>query len=175
MVEWVISFADDTNVYLCNILNAGLIYLLALECFQLLLSSTDTFQVVLRKNSFQTCRSLPTCFCGWLEKHHSSSCLQWINCVFLIPPSVSLTLQITAVMEITTTDSSGGLPWVIIPDFESFSTSNIYHQGHRKHAAVSCDTERNEEFPSGTNVTLCAKTEKLEKSLSSFHSSSQLD
>lgn len=74
---------------------------------------------------------------------------------------MSLTLQITAVMEITTTDSSGGLPWVIIPDFESFSTSNIYHQGHRKHAAVSCDTERNEEFPSGTNVTCVQKQKSL--------------
>lgn len=79
----------------------------------------------------------------------------------LIPPSVSLTLQITAVMEITTTDSSSGLPWVIIPDFESFSTSNIYHPGHRIHAAVSCDTDRNEEFPSGTNVACVQKQKSL--------------
>lgn len=68
-----------------------------------------------------------------------------------------------AVMEITKTDSSSGLPWVIIPDFDSFSTSNIYHQGHRIHAAVSCDTERNEEFPSGTNVTCVEKQKSLKK------------
>lgn len=64
-----------------------------------------------------------------------------------------------AVMEITTIDSSSGLPGLFPTSTGKSSVSNVYFQGHKMAATgSSCDAKRNKELSSRINGT-CKKTE----------------